>query len=222
MKKEHAIVLLSGGIDSCVCLATTLDQGYSCTTLSFNYGQLNSIELEKAALIAKHYKCNHFVVEFNLSYLISPLVSPEVKLPQEKNAEEIANLKGPSPFTVSGRNTHFLAHAMSLAENLEISTLVYGPCKSDSAFKDCSKEFIAAFERLTLFAIDKGPLQIKTPLINLDKTEIIALGKKLNAPLHLTFSCYRPQGLKPCKRCHACLIRKSGFEKAGTIDPAKS
>ena len=122
------------------------------------------------------------------------------------------------------RNSIFLAVALGVAEARQLDTVWIGVNAIDySGYPDCRPEFIEAFRAVAATGQKRGvegnPIQIAAPLIELTKAEIVRLGKELNAPLHLTWSCYRG-GDRPCGTCDACLLRARGFAEAGVDDPA--
>jgi 7-cyano-7-deazaguanine synthase len=202
-----AIICLSGGIDSTVMLAQAKAAKIECLALSFDYNQRHKIELEAAKKIALHYKVPHLIVKIDpITFAKSSLV--------EKSAVPKDPYQGGIPSTyVPARNTLFLAYALGQAEIHGADQILFGANKEDQAgYPDCRPEFFQAFESVALTAtkdaVEGKGAKILTPLIEMTKEEIIHLGKRLNAPLDLTWSCYDPQaGMKECTLCHACRQR---------------
>jgi 7-cyano-7-deazaguanine synthase len=228
--------VLSGGLDSTVCLALAVRHApgdrVRPTALSFDYGQRHRIELERAATIAAHYGAEHLVVRLDASaWGGSALTDPTIDVPtadpgteqsgDEFDTRSITNI----PVTyVPARNLIFLSVAMGVAEARGADDVWLGVNALDySGYPDCRPEFIASFEATAALALKRGvegrPVQIRTPLIDLTKAAIVRLGMDLDAPLHLTWSCYRG-GRQPCGTCDSCHLRAKGFAEAGVADPS--
>ncbi len=220
MKK--AIVLLSGGLDSTVTLAYALSEGREVIPVSFRYGQRHSRELEAAMAVISHYCLkHHIIVELDLSaFHKSALTSKQVDVPKRGSVKEI---KEGIPVTyVPARNIIFLSIAAGIAETEGAREIFIGANSIDySGYPDCRPEFFEAFEEVlkkgTKAGVDGNAVKVMHPILNMTKAEIVRLGKKLNAPLHLTSSCYEG-GSKACGRCDSCLLRLKGFEEAGFKD----
>ena len=215
------IVVLSGGLDSTVCMALAAEQG-PVLALTFDYGQRHRIELQRAAAVARHYRAEQLVVRLDASqWGGSALTDPAIEVPDydsQSSADQI-------PVTyVPGRNLIFLAVAMGVAEVRDAGAVFLGVNALDySGYPDCRPEFVAAFQQTAALALKRGtegrPVEIRTPLIDLTKAEIVKLGLAHDAPLALSWSCYR-RGPDPCARCDACALRAKGFAEAGVADPA--
>jgi 7-cyano-7-deazaguanine synthase len=215
-----AIILLSGGLDSTVVLALACKDEKKCYALSFDYGQRHLVELEAAAKIAKHYQVPHKIVKIDSSafdFSTSSLTtkSTNSNIPNNKTIEEIQNQGIPNTY-VPARNTLFLSYALGQCEILEAQEIHFGPNKMDfNGYADCRPSFVQAYQSLinvaTKQSIENRPPKLITPLIYLDKTEIVRQGMLLNAPLDLTISCYKPKGNIPCLKCDACIIRANAF-----------
>jgi 7-cyano-7-deazaguanine synthase len=206
-----AIVLLSGGLDSCVVLGHALSSGRSCSALSFHYGQRHLCELESARKIASYYEIEHITIHLDPSLFsastASSLTNPHLAIDKKKNSYH------PNTY-VPCRNLLFLSHAASLAESKGASEIFFGAHANDGpSYPDCRLAFFHAFETTVEHGSYLGPngLKVVCPLINFDKASIVAYGQKLNAPLDLTWSCYDPQNGKPCLKCIACLLREEAF-----------
>lgn len=219
MKK--AVILLSGGLDSATTLYAAKKKGYKPYCLIFDYGQRHSKELVSAKKIAEKAGALYKVVKISLPWKGSSLLDKNKPLPCRKGCD-ITEDKIPSTY-VPARNTIFLSFALSYAESIRACDIFIGANALDySGYPDCRPEYFKVFNRLSLFAtktgIDKKPIVIRTPLINLKKSEIIGLGIKLGVPYELTWSCYKGSK-RPCGKCDSCKIRSSGFAQAGLKDP---
>jgi 7-cyano-7-deazaguanine synthase len=206
-----AIVLLSGGLDSCVVLAHALSLGRTCTALSFHYGQRHLCELQSAQKIAAYYAVEHLIIHIDPSLFsnaaLSSLTNPLLPVDTQNNAYH------PNTY-VPCRNLLFLSHAASLAESRGSSEIFFGAHANDGpSYPDCRPSFFLSFEN----AVEHGSyigcnkLRIVCPLIHFDKASVVALGQKINAPLDLTWSCYDPHDGKPCTACTACTLRAKAF-----------
>lgn len=212
-----AIVLMSGGLDSTVILAAALQDNRSCLALSFDYGQRHLVELEAAKKIAAHYLVEHRIISIDpqtFKMAGSSLVS-KGEVGKDRTALQMQNGKIPSTY-VPARNTLFIAYAIGQAEIWGAEEIHLGPNKLDKIpYPDCRPEFIQAFQQVanlaTKQAAEGHPPKLVTPLLFMDKREIVQWGRKLNAPLEMSFSCYDPVGTVPCERCDACLLRAEGF-----------
>jgi 7-cyano-7-deazaguanine synthase len=211
-----SLVLFSGGVDSTVALAIALSEGRKCYALSFNYGQRHQIELDAAKTIAAHYHVPHQIITIDPTpFANSSLVNFDLLVAQNRSTDEIATSGIPNTY-VPGRNTLFLAYALSMAEALEAQEIVIGANAMDaSPYPDCRPEYFDAFQGLANIATKqavegRGP-KISTPLLFWNKSEIVQKGKDLNAPLKITISCYSPNKNKPCEHCDACILRNQAF-----------
>jgi 7-cyano-7-deazaguanine synthase len=206
-----AIILLSGGIDSCVVLSHALLEKKACIAISFHYGQRHACELEGASKIAAYYGINHRIFHIDPSLFSgsteSSLTNRQIQIDARLNAIH------PNTY-VPCRNLVFLSHAASFAESIGASEIYFGAHANDGpSYPDCRPSFFHAFT----IAVEQGSylgqssLKIICPLITFDKRAVIDYGRKLSAPLHLTWSCYDPQEGKPCTKCPACILRASAF-----------
>ena len=217
-----AIILVSGGMDSCVTVASAKADGYDLSFLHMNYGQ----KTEKKELKAFHDIADHYMVDEKLVIDICHLSAIGGSCLTDKNIETpCADLKNPDiPISyVPFRNANILAAAVSWAEILDARTIYVGAVEEDSSgYPDCRRLFFDAFEK-TIEAGTKPETNIKilTPLITLTKKEIVEIGISLNAPLHLTWSCYNNEDI-PCGECDSCALRARGFLQAGLNDPLDS
>lgn len=216
-----AVVLLSGGMDSCVTAAIAA-RDHQLALLHSSYGQATE-ERERRAFeeIADHYQAR-YRLRIDQRYLASiggsALTDPSIQVP---DADLEAAGRGEIPVTyVPFRNAHFLAAAASWAEVLGAERLFIGAVEQDSSgYPDCRPSYYRVFNEL----IDAGTrpetrIEIRTPLIGCSKAEIVRRGIELGAPLHLTWSCYR-SGETACGRCDSCVLRLRAFDGAGIKDP---
>ena len=218
---EAAVVLLSGGLDSATALAIACHEGLQCFALSFDYGQVHRAELGAARSVAEALDAVHRTMEIPIGSLRgSALTDPAVPVP-DRGGEGI-------PITyVPARNTVFLALALAWAEVLEARAIFIGVNAIDySGYPDCRPEFVAAFQALaklaTKQAVQGQPVEIRAPLVNMTKADIIALGTELGVDYSLTVSCYRADAAgHACGHCDACRFRAQGFRQAGIPDPTR-
>ncbi|WP_306548794.1 7-cyano-7-deazaguanine synthase QueC [Desulfobulbus sp.] len=224
MNQQQAVVLLSGGLDSTTVLAMAQSQGFACNCLSFQYGQRQSIELERARVIARNADAaRHLVLRVDLDAIGGSALTAEIEVPKDR---PFGDMEKEIPVTyVPGRNILFLAHALSWAEVLGASDIFLGINAIDySGYPDCRPEFLDAFAQMANLGTKAGatgkPFRFHAPLIRLSKKEIILKGRELGVDYGLTHSCYDPVGDKACGRCDACRLRLQGFSEAGLVDPA--
>ena len=221
----RAVCLVSGGLDSAVCLAVARREGLECYALSFDYGQRHRVELEAARRVAEHLgAAKHLIVPIDLRLFGGSALTADIAVPRARTNDQMA---GGIPITyVPARNTVFLSLALAWAEVLLAESIFIGVNAIDySGYPDCRPEFVEAFERMANLATKAGvegatKLRIRTPLIKRTKAEIIRLGHDLGVDYSLTHSCYDPdsQG-RACGQCDSCLLRRRGFAESGVEDP---
>lgn len=219
--KLTAIVLVSGGMDSCVTSAIAREENDEIAFLHISYGQRTERRERKAFNdIADFYNIENRL-DISIEYLAqiggSSLTDNSIEV-SEANLE----IKEIPTSYVPFRNANMLAIATSWAEVLRANAIYIGAVAEDSSgYPDCRPEFYAAFEK----TIETGTkpdtnIKIKTPIIYLSKAEIVRKGLELNAPLHLSWSCYRSEDLA-CGTCDSCALRLRGFERVGVKDQIK-
>jgi 7-cyano-7-deazaguanine synthase len=224
-KKNKAIVLSSGGLDSTTAMAVAREEGYEIYSLSFRYGQRHALELEAAQRVAKALGAKeHLVMDIDLARIGGSALTDDLDVPKARTDEEIK--KGIPVTYVPGRNTIFLSYALAWAEVVGASDIFLGVNAIDySGYPDCRPEYIKAFEHLANLATKAGaegltPIRIRAPLMRMTKAEIIRKGVKLGVDYGMTHSCYDPSADgKACGYCDSCLLRKKGFREAGVADP---
>ena len=217
---DKAIILISGGLDSFVTLAIAKDLGFDCYGLSFDYKQRHISELNAAKNIARAIGVTeHKIINIDLTQIGgSALTDNKIAVPI-KPSDGI-------PITyVPARNTLFLSYAIAWAEIINACNIFIGVNIVDySGYPDCRPEYIKAFEKLASLATKAGTEGIKfnihTPLIKLNKAEIIKKGVSLNTDFSLTVSCYQAdkEG-RACGVCDSCRFRRDGFTNANVSDP---
>jgi len=214
-----AVVLLSGGLDSTTTLAQALADGFEVTAISFRYGQRHTKELVSAENVCKYYGVDHIVIDLNLSSFRSALTRKDIDVPMDRKGELDAEI----PITyVPARNIVFLSIAAGLCESIDADRMYIGANSLDySGYPDCRPEFFTAYEAMlaqgTKTGVEGHPIKIMTPILHCSKADIVRLGKKLEAPLEMTWSCYNG-GEKACGHCDSCRLRLKGFEEAGYKD----
>jgi 7-cyano-7-deazaguanine synthase len=220
---KYAVVLLSGGLDSAVTLAKAKEDGYEVYPLTFDYGQRHDKELQSAQKIALHYNVpKHMIFKLDLTQIGgSALTDKTIQVPRIQDAKDIGSI---IPITyVPARNTIFLSIALGYAESVGANSIYIGANALDySGYPDCRPEFFEAFQKVSELGTKKGiegnPIKIIYPLIDLTKAEIVKMGRRLDVPLHLTWSCYNGED-KACRKCDSCILRLKGFSEAGYEDP---
>jgi len=218
MNRDIAIVLVSGGMDSCVTVAIA-NREYEMAFLHINYGQRTERrELQAFNAIADHYSVSRrLVVDLHHLRQIggSSLTDTSLDIPGANlHRKEI-----PSSY-VPFRNANILSIAVSWGEIIHARKIFIGAVEEDSSgYPDCRKEFYDAFNHaIKLGTKPDADILIETPIIRLNKSEIIKKGIELKAPFHLTWSCYQREDLA-CGVCDSCGLRLRGFQQAGVADP---
>ncbi len=217
-KRQTAVVLASGGLDSCVATAVAR-QDYDLALFHANYGQRTVVrELEAFRAQAAFYQVASSL-EVDLNYLGEIGGSSLTDFNRAVPTGEVDPPGIPSTY-VPFRNTNLLAAAVAWAEVLDAQAVFIGANMLDNpGYPDCRPEYFEAFNRLVeLGTRPETHLRIHTPLIHLDKAGIVRLGLKLGAPFDLTWSCYQEE-IRACGRCSSCRLRLRGFAAAGVPDP---
>jgi 7-cyano-7-deazaguanine synthase len=221
-KAPLAVVLLSGGLDSTTVAAMARAQGYRLLALTIDYNQRHRIELDHAARVAAALAAErHIVLPLDLRGFGGSALTSDIDVPK-------SGVEPGIPVTyVPARNTIFLSVALGWAEAAGARDLFIGVNALDySGYPDCRPEFIAAFEAMANTATKAGVegerFRIHTPLAAMTKADIVRAAATVDAPLHLTWSCYDPgSDGKPCGACDSCRLRAKGFAEAGIPDPAQ-
>jgi 7-cyano-7-deazaguanine synthase len=218
-KQAKSVVLLSGGMDSCLC-ATLAARDTDAAALHVSYGQRTE-ERERRSFIGI---CDRLGIKKRLLLnnealkLIggSALTDTNIHVPEA--GEEIGTAGIPVTY-VPFRNAHFLSAAVSWAEILDATRVYIGAVEQDSSgYPDCRPAYYEAFNAVIQAGTREGKIEIVTPLIALRKAEIVRLGLELGAPFDLTWSCYSRED-EACGVCESCVLRLRAFEAAGAKDP---
>jgi 7-cyano-7-deazaguanine synthase len=226
MPKVEAVVLLSGGMDSCVCAAIACQrhEAERVALLHASYGQRTEAREQRAFREIADFlqvptrlmvKLDHFRAIGG-----SALTDTNIRVP-ENELNALGPRGNPIPVTyVPFRNAHFLSVAVSWAEAINAHEIYIGAVAEDSSgYPDCRPEYYRVFQELMRVGTrPETKIDIVTPVIQMKKSEIIRRGRELNAPLHLTWSCYQGEDLA-CGSCDSCLLRLRAFAEARDSDP---
>ncbi|MEM2129046.1 MAG: 7-cyano-7-deazaguanine synthase QueC [Candidatus Bathyarchaeia archaeon] len=208
------IVVLSGGPDSAVVAYWAKKQSYEVHALTFKYGQIAEKEVKHATLIAEKLGISIKIID--LSCLKDIFIG--VTALCDKNIELTSTFT--QPIIVPFRNAIFLSVAVAYAFSIGAVKVFYGAQASDAPFyPDCRKEFYKHFENAAK-AGTGAEILIEAPFSNLQKSEVLKIGKQLGVPFELTWSCYRSEE-EHCGRCESCLNRKNAFKEAKINDPTE-
>jgi 7-cyano-7-deazaguanine synthase len=226
MQPRHAVVLLSGGLDSVTCAAIARAEGYALLALTIDYNQRHRVELDAAARAAAAMEAaRHVVLPLDLRAFGGSALTADIAVPKGDGPVDAGVIP---PTYVPARNTVFLSVALAWAEAAAARDIFIGVNALDySGYPDCRPAFIAAFERLASVATkagaEGGHFRVHTPLIDMDKAGIARRAVALGVDVAATWSCYDParQGdaAAHCGRCDACRLRRKGFADAGLPDP---
>jgi 7-cyano-7-deazaguanine synthase len=221
MSQKKAVVLLSGGLDSATTAAIAIADGYEAIALSFRYGQRHQKELAAASKVAQALNIHqHYVVDVNLSqWGGSALTDTSIAVPQDGVKPDSI----PSTY-VPGRNTVFIAIALSLAEAKGAETIYLGINAVDySGYPDCRPEYLDAYQRLANLSskvgLEGNAPKLIAPLVQDSKTDIVRRALALGVPIAETWSCYQGED-EPCGLCDSCRIRDRALIEAGRSDLA--
>ena len=205
------VVIFSGGPDSASVLYLAKDRGYEVHAITFDYGQIAKVEIDRAMSIAQGLGVTHKVID--LSSLedvysgVTSLVDSGIQMTSEFS----------DPIIVPFRNGVFLAVTVAYAASIGAETILYGAQGSDEEnYPDCRKEFYKAFEEAARLGTETQ-ITIDAPFSDMTKAEMLKRGVELGVPLHLTWSCYR-NGPLHCGVCESCNNRRRAFREAGIHD----
>jgi 7-cyano-7-deazaguanine synthase len=223
---RKAVVLLSGGMDSCVSTAIAGKRHglQNLALLHASYGQRTEArELRAFRAIADHYGVQ-IRLQVRLEHFRaiggSALTDENIAVPEnELGSPDPGGSSIPVTY-VPFRNAHFLSVAVSWAEAIGARSIYIGAVAEDSSgYPDCRPEYYRVFQELIRVGTrPETQIEIMTPVIEMKKSEIIRAGMQLHAPLHLTWSCYQGEELA-CGTCDSCLLRLRAFAEAGAADP---
>jgi 7-cyano-7-deazaguanine synthase len=224
-RQQQAVVLLSGGMDSCVTAAIAREKhgAGKIAALHASYGQRTQARERRAfEELADYYGISErMVVRLDHFRAIggSALTDQKIAVPEDQLG--VPGPRGDIPVTyVPFRNAHFLSVAVSWAEAIGAEAVYIGAVAEDSSgYPDCRPEYYRAFQELVRAGTrPETRIEIVTPVIMLKKNEIVLRGVELGAPLHLTWSCYQSEDAA-CGACDSCLLRLRAFADAGVADP---
>ncbi len=217
--KPLAVVVLSGGMDSTVCAAIAINQGFEIAGLHLNYGQrTEKKELDCFNKIADYYKIDkRLIIDFSQLSQIggSSLTDYRLDVPEANfERDEIPNTYVPF------RNALILSMAVAWAEVLNANAIFIGAVEEDSSgYPDCRRIFFNAYQEIiNLGTKPETKIKLYTPLINMSKKDIVLTGNSLGVPFELTWSCYKSNTIA-CGECDSCALRLRGFYQAGINDP---
>lgn len=215
--KSRAVVLLSGGMDSCVCAALAV-RDYEAAALHISYGQRTEVrERESFLAICDRLSIHQRLMVRNEALKLiggSALTDEKIEVPE-------SHLLGRDiPVTyVPFRNAHFLSVAVSWAEVIGASKILIGAVEQDSSgYPDCRPAYYRAFNEVIRAGTKQGEIEVIAPLIAQRKSEIVSRGLELGAPFDLTWSCYKRED-RACGVCDSCVLRLRAFQEAGASDP---
>lgn len=222
----QAVVLLSGGIDSTTCLAEAVHRfgKEEVAAMCLSYGQKHDKELQSAAKVAEYYGVQLVVEEINpFKFSDCTLLKGRDDIEHSSYAEQIARDGEKEVATyVPFRNGILLSIAAAYAYSIGAKYVYYGAHSDDaagSAYPDCSPQFVHGMN-IAIYEGTGYKVKIMAPLLMMNKAEVIKTGLKLNAPYHLTWSCYEG-GEVPCGKCSTCIDRINAFKANGIEDPVK-
>jgi 7-cyano-7-deazaguanine synthase len=217
------VVCLSGGMDSCVCAALAA-RDYEVYALHCSYGQrTEDRECQAAHAVADQLGFRDFLrLRLDIFRRIGGSALTDLRIDVPEAPADGAAIGAEIPVTyVPFRNAHFLSAAVSWAEVLGARTVLIGAVEQDSSgYPDCRLAYYEAFQELIRKGTREGDIVVKTPLIHMQKWQIVALGLELAAPLDLTWSCYSGSEVA-CGVCESCVLRLRAFERAGAKDPIR-
>ena len=220
---QRAVVLVSGGLDSAVTLALARRDGGACVALSLDYGQRHRTELDAARAVAASLGAErHVVMNVDLRAIGGSALTTHIAVPKDRDVTHARDI--PATY-VPARNLIFLSIAAGLAEVERAGAIYLGVNAIDySGYPDCRPAFLESFRRCVALATKAGVegvgIEVRAPLIEMSKAEIIRVGAGLGVDFSLTRSCYDPDARgRACGHCDSCQLRSSGFAQAGVPDP---
>lgn len=224
MIKPKGITVLSGGLDSTVA-TSIFTKDYDLTAITFNYGQqsLNQ-EIEHAKQICDKLNMNHVIIDLPwLKEISNSSLTTDKDIPKPSDNDldnpDVA-IETAKSVWVPARNTVFCSIALAFAESIHAEIIIVGWDYEEAiTFPDNSKEYLDAFNKTIKYG-SYDDIEIKAPLINMNKEDIVIKGDEVNAPMNLSYSCYIGAE-KHCGICESCKRRKRAFTKAKIIDPTE-
>ncbi len=224
MSKPKAISVLSGGLDSTVATSVYADK-YEITAITFNYGQQSlKKELEHAKMLCEKLNMKHVIIDLPwLNEISNSTLTTDDEIPKVKD-EELDNIEKSietaKSVWVPARNTVFCSIALAYAESIKAEIIIVGWDYEEAiTFPDNSKEYLNAFNETIKYG-SFDDIEIKAPLIDMNKEDIVKKGVEVNAPMELSYSCYSGND-EHCGVCESCKRRKRAFIQANIQDPTK-
>ena len=221
MTKSKGISVLSGGLD-CTVATSIYARDYDLTAITFNYGQQSlSQEIKHAKLICEELNMKHVVIDLPwLKEISNSSLTSDEEIPEIEDSDldnyDVA-LQTAKSVWVPARNTVFCSIALAYAESINAEIIIVGWDYEEAVtFPDNSKEYLDAFNETIKYG-SFDDIEIKAPLIEMDKVDIVKKGEESNAPMHLSYSCYVGKE-KHCGTCESCKRRKRAFAKADVVD----
>lgn len=220
-EKPKAVVLLSGGMDSCVTAAIA-NETHRLALLHASYGQRTE-QRERRAFdeVADFYGVRErLVIRLDSFRQIGGSALTDNRISVPESGEALGAGAGIPVTYVPFRNAHFLSAAVSWAEVIGATAVFIGAVAEDSSgYPDCRPAYYRAFAKLVREGTrPETHIEIVTPVIALRKSDIVRRGAALGAPLALTWSCYQSED-EACGACDSCRLRLRAFAGAGIPDP---
>lgn len=218
-EQVKSVVLLSGGMDSCVC-ATLAARDTEAAAVHVSYGQRTEDRERRAftGICDRLGIRSRLILNNEVFRKIGGSALTDANIAVPEAGSEIGTTGIPVTY-VPFRNAHFLAAAVSWAEILDATRVYIGAVEQDSSgYPDCRPAYYQAFNAVIRAGTREGKIEVVTPLIAMRKTEIVRLGLEIGAPFELTWSCYS-HGDRACGVCESCVLRLRAFEAAGATDP---
>lgn len=209
----RAVVLLSGGLDSCVAATAAIASGRDVIGLAIAYGQRHSCELDAARVVADVLRIPLHLVRADVSSVVGSALLGSRAVQKGRSTDEIRADSRPSTF-VPARNAMFLSIASAFAVSIQAQEIWVGSNADDAnGYPDCRTEFFRAFEQTSI--VGGFGIRVVHPLTERTKREVVKLARELGAPIDLTWSCYAPVGSEgeeqPCESCDACMLRNEAL-----------
>lgn len=214
-----AFALLSGGLDSTVALARADEehQRRNVVAVSVDYGQRHIKELQRAAMIASYYNIPHILLKIE-DMPKSMLTDPNMAIPNSSYADLP---EGVSPTYVPFRNGQLLSKIAALASMHDGPSMIYAGMHAEDAerdaYPDCNMAFLGAMAA-AIYVGTYHKVRLNIPFVSCTKAQIVHEGERLDAPMHLTWSCYAGDELH-CGICPTCRARRDAFQLAHVSDP---
>ena len=217
---SKVVVLLSGGLDSTTCAAIAVEEFGEAFVqgVSFVYGQKHEQEVESAANVAAWYNFPHEIIE--LPNVFEGFGSTLIDANKSNPVGTYDDITGVSPTYVPFRNGILISYAAAIGLTKEVDLIYFGAHSEDAAnwaYPDCTPEFIGSMAS-AIYVGTYHKLRLVTPLQWMDKKDVVQVGLYLDAPYHLTTSCYNG-GEVACGRCPTCRSRRAAFAYWSARDP---